>query len=155
MLKGHLVVSKVPGTLGPQETFEVTKAENLEDPRNPAGMLGPLRCFQQLPIPPRSLRLGGSREGAEGAQAPGILAVWDGPGTSGQGQIHVKRAPGCQQGHQGKKLSKTHLKRAPGPVWGLGRSRIKRKKKTGVSVLLGFILKEKDATSCRTLNPKP
>ena len=58
MLKGHLVVSKVPGTLGPQETFGVTKAENLEDPRNPAGMLGPLRRSQTASNPPKKPEAG-------------------------------------------------------------------------------------------------
>ena len=42
-------------------------------------------------------------------------------------------------------MVKIHLKRGPGPVWGLGRERIKRKKKNGFSVILGFHPEREDA----------
>ena len=52
-------------------------------------------------------------------------------------------------------MLKIRHKRAPGPVSGLGRGRIRRKKKNGFSVLLGFHPESKGRPVGRTLNPKP
>ena len=51
-------------------------------------------------------------------------------------------------------MLKIRHKRAPGPVSGLGRGRIRRKKKNGFSVLLGFHPESKGRPVGRTLNPK-
>ena len=53
-----------------------------------------------------------------------------------------------------RKQGKLHLKRGPGPVSGLGRGRIRRKKKNGFSVILGFHPESKGRPVGRTLNPK-